>query len=71
MASLGGRGRAAGVSVRTACQRSGIAAVSRRSHSARTMRSASSSTAAGNVSVVMLLTSFTMQAASRPLAIRR
>ncbi|OBG01681.1 hypothetical protein A5772_18755 [Mycolicibacter sinensis] len=71
MASCGGRGRATGISAGTAAQCSGIAALSSRSHSARTMHSASSSTSAVKVSVVMLLTSFTMQAASRPLAFRR
>ncbi|MDD7813402.1 hypothetical protein [Mycolicibacter sinensis] len=61
----------AGISVRTAWQCSGMAALSSRSHSARTMHSASPSTSAVKVLVVMLLTSFTMQAASRPLAISR
>jgi hypothetical protein len=70
MASFGGRGRVAGISVRTASWCSGIETVNSRSHSARTMHSASANTSAVKVSVVIALTSFTVQAASRPLAIR-
>ncbi|ULP46567.1 MULTISPECIES: hypothetical protein [Mycolicibacter] len=47
------------MSVDTAVQHPGTAAVNRRSHSARTTLSASSSTSAVKVSVVIAHTSFT------------